>query len=169
MLLSMKIMSMKGINTKLMGNNSKEIIIAMRVEGIKTIIKFNLTLNLIILIIMTLTFVLKEEIRVLMTIMVEKINSVMTTRVMNDCSLIIYNDLLFIRWENINRNNSILKNLKSRSRRAIMPNHFLNWSHFHLFISSIHFLTNWSYLYSPQSLLCDVLETSFWVHFEHLP
>ena len=80
-----------------MGNNSKEIIIAMRVEGIKTIIKFNLTLNLIILIIMTLTFVLKEEIRVLMTIMVEKINSV--TRVMNDCYLIIYNGSLFIRSE----------------------------------------------------------------------
>ena len=159
-----------------MGNNSKEIIIAMRVEGIKTIIKFNLTfiknLNLIcliILVIMALKLVMKEEINGLITVIVEKINSMMTTRVMNDCSLIIYNDLLFIRWENINRNNSILKNLKSRSRRAIMPNHFLNWSHFHLFISSIHFLTNWSYLYSPQSLLCDVLETSFWVHFEHLP
>ena len=159
-----------------MGNNSKEIIIAMRVEGIKTIIKFNLTfiknLNLIcliILVIMALKLVMKEEINGLITVVVEKINSMMTTRVMNDCSLIIYNDLLFIRWENINRNNSILKNLKSRSRRAIMPNHFLNWSHFHLFISSIHFLTNWSYLYSPQSLLCDVLETSFWVHFEHLP
>ena len=102
---------MKGINTKLMGNNSKEIIIAMRVEGIKTIIKFNLTLNLIILIIMTLTFVLKEEIRVLMTIMVEKINSVITTRVRNDCYLIIYNGSLFIRSENINMNNSILKHL----------------------------------------------------------
>jgi hypothetical protein len=99
MLLSMKIMSMKGINTKLMGNNSKEIIIAMRVEGIKTIIKFNLTLNLIILIIMALKLVMKEEISGLMTVIVEKINSVMTTRVMNDCYLIIYNGSLFIRSE----------------------------------------------------------------------
>jgi hypothetical protein len=95
----MKIMSMKGINTKLMGNNSKEIIIAMRVEGIKTIIKFNLTLNLIILIIMALKLVMKEEISGLMTVIVEKINSVMTTRVMNDCYLIIYNGSLFIRSE----------------------------------------------------------------------
>ena len=87
-----------------MGNNSKEIIIAMRVEGIKTIIKFNLTfiknLNLIcliILVIMALKLVMKEEINGLITVIVEKINSMMTTRVMNDCSLIIYNDLLFIR------------------------------------------------------------------------
>ena len=97
-----------------MGNNSKEMIIAMRVEGIKTIIKFNLTLNLIILIIMTLMFVLKAEIRGLITMMVEKISIVITRRVKNDCYLIIYNGLLFIRSENINMNNSILTTFKSR-------------------------------------------------------